>query len=427
MRQAFVTWMPAAGAAGAGAVIERESTSVSDLSDIAVYLGLDVGKGEHHAVGLTPAGKKVHDRALPNSEPKLRELLDKLTAKHGQILVVVDQPASIGALPLTVARDAGCLVAYLPGLSMRRVADLYPGQAKTDARDAFIIADAARTMPHLLRDLKTDDETIAAPAMILGFDDDLAAEATRTVNRIRGLLTAIHPSLERAIGPKLAHPAVLDLLTRHGTPGQIQAARIGQITAALRERAPRMATRLATEIFDALAEQTVVVPGTDAAKIIIPGLATSLKTTLDQRKRLEAEIEDLLEAHPLSPVLTSMPGIGVRTAARILAEAGDATAFASAAHLASYAGLAPVTRRSGTSIRGEHPNRSGNKQLKRAFFLAAFAALRDPTSRAYYDRKINEGKRHNQALICLARRRCDVLYAMLKNGTFYEPQPTHTA
>ena len=121
-----------------------------------------------------------------------------------------------------------------------------------------------------------------------------------------------------------------------------------------------------------------------------------------------------------------MPGIGVRTGARILAEIGDATGFATSAHLASYAGLAPVTRRSGTSLRDEHPSRRGNKQLKRALFLAAFAALRDPASRAYYDRKISEGKRHNQAPLCLARRRCDVLHAMLTNGTLYQPQPTRT-
>lgn len=71
--------------------------------------------------------------------------------------MIVDQPASIGALPLTVARDAGCKVAYLPGLSMRRIADLYPGEAKTDARDAAVIVDAARTMPHTVRSLELTD------------------------------------------------------------------------------------------------------------------------------------------------------------------------------------------------------------------------------------------------------------------------------
>lgn len=52
-------------------------------------------------------------------------------------------------------------------------------------------------------------------------------------------------------------------------------------------------------------------------------------------------------------------------------------------------------RRSGTSIRGEHPPKGGNKQPKSAFFLAAFAALTHPESRAYYDRRRDDGKRHN--------------------------------
>ncbi|MBR7838732.1 IS110 family transposase [Actinospica durhamensis] len=393
---------------------------VIEIEDVAVYLGLDVGKGEHHATALSPGGKRLYDRALPNSEPKLRALFAKL-AKHGRVLVVVDQPASIGALPVTVARDAGCLVAYLPGLTMRRIADLYPGEAKTDARDAHIIADAARTMPHTLRDLEPDDETIAALHMLLGFDDDLAAEATRTSNRIRGLLTAIHPHLERVIGPRIRHPALLDLLEHYGSPGAIAQAGLEEITEVLRPGAPRMAGRLAAEILAALCEQTVVVPGTNSAAIILPSLAASLRTVLDQRRKLAANIEELLDTHPLSQVLTSMPGIGARTGARILAEIGDASAFPTAAHLAAYAGLAPVTRRSGSSIRGETPPRRGNRLLKRAFFLAAFASLADPASRAYYDRKIAEGKRHNQALICLARRRSDVIFAMLRNGTFYLP------
>jgi len=87
---------------------------VYDTSEIGVFLGLDVGEGEHHAHGLSPVGKTVYDKRLPNTEPKLRALFDKLHAKFGTVLVIVDQPANIGALPLTVAVDAGCQVAYLP-------------------------------------------------------------------------------------------------------------------------------------------------------------------------------------------------------------------------------------------------------------------------------------------------------------------------
>lgn len=388
-----------------------------------VFLGLDVGKGEHHAVGLAPSGDRLHDATLPNSEPKLREVFDRLS-RHGRVLVVVDQPATIGALPVTVARACGHEVAYLPGLAMRRIADLYPGNAKTDARDAYIIADAARTLPHALRRIDMSDETLAELGVLVGYDDDLAAEATRISNRIRGLLTGIHPSLERVLGPKASHPAVLEILSRCGGPTGIRASGRRRLKAIAVKHAPRMGEKLVDAIHAALDEQTVIVPGTDAADRVLPRLADSLKTVLAQRKTVAAEVEEILDAHPLAQVLTSMPGIGVRTASRILLEIGDASAFKSSGHLAAYAGIAPVTHRSGSSIRGEHPARTGNRKLKRAFFLAAFAALSDPVSRAYYDRKRAEGKKHNAALICLARRRCDVLYAMLRNKTLYQtPAP----
>lgn len=59
---------------------------------------------------------------------------------------------------------------------------LYPGEAKTDAKDAAVIADAARTMPHTLRSLEVTDEITAELTVLVGFDQDLAVEANRTSN-----------------------------------------------------------------------------------------------------------------------------------------------------------------------------------------------------------------------------------------------------
>ena len=57
-------------------------------------------------------------------------------------------------------------------------------------------------------------------------------------------------------------------------------------------------------------------------------------------------------------------------------------------------------------------------------FLSAFASLRsDPVSQAYYQRKRDQGKRHNQAVLALAHRRILTLHAMIRNGTLYDPQP----
>ncbi len=306
----------------------------------AVFCGVDVGKGEHHAVGLDTGGKRLYDKALPNDEARLRAVFDKL-ATHGPLLIVVDQPNTIGALPVTVARACGHDVAYLPGLSMRRIADLYPGQAKTDARDAYIIADAARTMPHTLRRVDTGDEALTELGVLVGFDDDLAGEATRTSNRIRGLLTSIHPALERVLGPRIAHPAVLEILSRCGGPAGIHAAGRRKLTAIAAKHAPRMGARLVDEILAALPTQSVTVPGSNAAEIVLPKLADSLKSVLLQRETIAEDIERMLDAHPLAKVLTSMPGVGVRTGARILLEVGDGSAFATAGHLAAYAGIAP--------------------------------------------------------------------------------------
>ena len=225
----------------------------------------------------------------------------------------------------------------------------------------------------------------------------------------------------------MQHKAVLELLSRCGGPAGLRKAGRSKLLEIASKNAPRMGERLVGQVMAALDEQTVTVPGTTAAEKILPRPAGSLRDVLQQRDQVAGEVEGILDAHPLARVLTSMPGIGVRTAARILLEVGDGTAFKTPGHLAAYAGLAPVTRRSGISIRGEHPPKGGNKQLKRAFFLAAFASLAHPPSRAYYDRKRAQGKRHNAALICLARRRCDVLFAMLRDNQPYQTRPSQHA
>lgn len=286
---------------------------------IEVFIGVDVGKDQHHAVALTRSGTVLFDRALPNDETRLRELIATLT-RHGNTILVVDQPATIGALAVAVAHDMNITVGYLPGLTMRRIADIYPGESKTDKKDAAIIADAARTMPHAIRNLHATDARVAELAILSGFDDDLATAMTATSNRLHGLLTHIHPALERALGRHIAHPAVLDLLAHYPTPAQIRRLGRARLAARLTKKAPRMGSRLADSIMAAIAEQTVTVVGTSAAETVIPKLAEKLSSQILQRADVADEVERLVEAHPLHNVLTSMPGVGVRTTARIITE-----------------------------------------------------------------------------------------------------------
>lgn len=372
--------------------------------DIDVFIGIDVGKSDHWATALDRAGRRMFDKALPNNEARLRDLYERLT-QQGRVLVVVDQPATIGALTVAVAQDMDIEVGYLPGLSMRRIADLTPGNAKTDARDAQVIAQAARTMPHTLRAINGSDEDAAALSMLTGFDLDLARQVNQTANRIRGLYTQIHPALEQVLGPWLEHDAVLEVIAAWPTPAELRKAGGARVDAKLKAHGARRHATWANTIINALGAQFVVVAGTDAAGVALPHLARQLAALHAQRHDIAAQVEALVEAHPLYQVLNSMPGVGVRTPAVFITETLGRS-FDTGAQLASYAGLAPVTRRSGTSIRGEYVSHADNKRLKRALFLSAFASLRsDPVSRAYYERKITQGKRHNQAVIALAHRR----------------------
>lgn len=106
-----------------------------------MFCGLDVGRDAHHVTALDADRRRLLDRVLPNSEPALRQVFSELLFP-GSAVVVVDAPASIGARPIAVAQSMGLRVAYLPGLALRRIADLHPGEGKTDARDAYVIADA---------------------------------------------------------------------------------------------------------------------------------------------------------------------------------------------------------------------------------------------------------------------------------------------
>ncbi|WP_107364773.1 transposase [Streptomyces agglomeratus] len=135
-----------------------------DTEGVGVFLGMDVGKTAHHGHGLTPAGKKVFDKPMPNSEPKLRAVFDKLKAKFGTVLVIVDQPASIGALPLTVARDAG-----------------YPDELRE--RAVREVRSSGRPVAHVARDLGIHKEALRGWVRQAEVDDggrpDLATSAEK--------------------------------------------------------------------------------------------------------------------------------------------------------------------------------------------------------------------------------------------------------
>jgi transposase len=394
------------------------------MGEIQVWVGLDVGKADHHATVIDAAGEIVFDRGVRNDEPAIEQLLD--AAGEGAALVI-DQPGSIGTLAVALARRRGIPVAYVPGLVMRRASELYPGEAKTDRRDSFVIADTARIHQGRVHWLAGSDELLEELRVLGGHDDDLAHDRTRAANRLRDMLLQAAPAVECVLGPRLEHPAVRALLERYPTPSAMRGAGKRRLLRLVQPRAPRMGARLIDELFAALDAQTVTVPAEQTIGRVIRDLASELSRLAAARERLATEIEAVFTRHPQAPVLLSVPGIGARTGARILTEIGDVTRFPTAGHLAAYAGLAPVTKQSGRTINGEHRSRRGNHRLKNALWLSSFCSLHHDPCRHYYARKRSEGKKHNAAILCLARRRCDLIHKMLSTGLSYGEAPARPA
>ena len=209
-----------------------------DCVDIEVFVGVDVAKGDHYACAVTAAGAEVLARPVANDEAAIDRLIDDAAA-HGAVALVIDATSSAASLLMETATRRRLAVAYVSGLAMRRAADLYAGAAKTDPKDAFVLADYARRNADRLTWTEPSDELLATLRILNGRDADLAADATRAANRLRDALLAVSPALERAVGDKLATNAgARDALARWATPNRAQISRQGPAAGPHRQTLP---------------------------------------------------------------------------------------------------------------------------------------------------------------------------------------------
>jgi transposase len=384
----------------------------------AIWIGVDVGKEFHWAHALDASGRKLFSHRVENDESDLLKLIDEVLSFTGEVLWAVDQPGGGAALLLALLWERGQRVVYIPGLTVERSRDTYRGESKTDARDAHVIADQARMRPDL-GEFAPSESDLAELELLLARRRDLVVDKSRSVTRLRETLLSSFPALERALDLNRSGP--LTLITHYQRPAQIRRAGRKRIATYLRNRGVKGYGGLAQKALTAAEAQSVTLPAEDVAARIVAELASEV---LDAKGRIETLDEELRErffAREEAKIITSLPGMGTVLGSEFLVCVGDLSAFESADKLAAYAGLVPAAHDSGKRTGNDRRMRGGNKVLKRAFYQSSFASLRSsPASRAFYDRKKAEGKRHSQALIALARRRVNVLWAMLRDGTTFK-------
>jgi transposase len=387
-----------------------------------VWAGVDVGKEHHWVCVVDDNGKVVLSRRLVNDEHPIRELVAEIDDLAERVSWTVDLTTVYAALLLTVLADAGKPVRYLAGRAVWQASATYRGgEAKTDAKDARVIADQSRMRGQDLPVLHPDDDLISELRMLTGHRADLVADRTRTINRLRQQLIAVCPALERA-AQLTQDRGWVALLARYQRPKAIRQSGVSRLTKLLADAGVRNAASIATAAVTAAKTQTVRLPGEEVAAGLVADLAREVIALDDRIKTTDADIEGRFQRHPLAEVITSMPGMGFRLGAELLAAIGDPASIGSADQLAAWAGLAPVSRDSGKRTGRLHTPKRYSRRLRRVMYMSALTAIRcDPASKAYYQRKRDEGKRPIPATICLARRRTNVLYALIRDNRTWQP------
>jgi transposase len=385
------------------------------------WVGVDAGKAFHWACALDASGTEMLSRRVENDEGSLSALIDEALSLAEDIVWAVDQPGGGAALLLALLWERSQRVVYVAGLTVDRARDAYRGESKTDERDARLIADQAR-MRGDFSELAPEEGALAELQLLLARRRDLVVDRTRAITRLREALLSLFPALERALD--LNQKGALVLLTRYQSPAKIRRAGHKRLAAYLKGRGVKGADELAKRALAAAKTQSVELPAQEVASRIVAEIAGEVLALKERLLALDEEIASRFFERPEARILASLPGIGPVLGAEFLTAVGDLSVFESADQLAAYAGLVPAARDSGKRVGNDRRMRGGNKTLKRVFFLSAFSSLRSsPHSRAFYDRKRREGKRHTQALIALARRRVNVLWAMLRDGTTFKPPP----
>lgn len=349
-----------------------------------LFVGIDVHKDTHTAVGLTPFGEKVFEMTLGNEAEDFISLIEKTKVESEKL----------GLVPFFGLEDVHSwgerLSSFLveEGLPVRAVAPILVDHRrskmthpeKSDSLDAQGVAEVMIQRIDTLPAYKVTEEAKKAKQIReLSLEREwLVKERARLKNQLHILLHRIHNTSYR---------------TKFKDP--------------FSKKALRYWMRSIPKNTDAILEQR---------------MKRNVRRLLDLREEIQ-EIEEELDAlmKENKQTLSTASGCGTVIAAELIGEIGDINRFHAPGALAKYAGCAPREHSSGKTIRWRK-TRGGNRRLNRAFHRMALSQISrsgNDAARTYFKRKISEGKTKAQALVCLRRQLVNIVWMMLKHKTEY--------
>jgi transposase len=394
-----------------------------------VFCGIDWAE-DHHDIALADRDGNLLARArISDDAAGLARLLELLT-DHGDspedpVPVAIETPRG---LIVACLRATGRQVYPVNPMAVARYRDRHSvAGRKSDKGDAAVLAGVLRTDMHAHRPLPADSELAQAIAVLARAQQDAVWDRVTAHNKLRSHLREYYPGFLAAFAglrDGITRPEARVILAAAPTPADAANLTVAQLrtlltkagrsrgiaaeAARLREAFGKPQMRQLPLVEQAMGRQTIA-------------LLRHLDAACTSASDLEQAAVESFNQHPDAGIITSFPGIGALTGARVLAETGDdRSRFQHARGLKAYAGSAPITRASGKTRSITH-RKVKNNRLAAAGYVWAFCALTaSPGARAHYDRRRDAGDRHTAAQRNLFNRLLGCLHHCLTTGQHYD-------
>jgi transposase len=402
---------------------------------LTITCGIDWAENHHDIALVDETGKLVAKRRIADDAEGYRRLLDLLTEAG-------DSPDS--PIPVAVETARGLLISCLRTTG-RKVYSINPmavaryrerhrvARAKSDHADAMALANILRTDADVHRPLPADSQLVQAIAVLARAQQDAVWNRGQLSNQLRSHLKQYFPAAlaafqVRGVGLDSREArAVLAVAPDPTTAAKLSPTRLQSVLrkSGRQRNIDSWATRLRTIFTGDYLHQLPLIEAAMGRQT--QALVLQLDAACRAADDLAGAAAEAVAQHPDAEILTSFPGIGPLTGARVLGEIGDdRTRFRDARGLKSYAGSAPITVASGKSL-VVRQRKVKNQRLAAAGYVWIFGALPSPQVKEHYDRRRAAGDKHAAAMRNVFNRFLGCLYHCLQNGQLFDPSKAFPA
>lgn len=396
-------------------------------------VGFDCGEDTHSAVLLDAAGEFEERFDVVNQRDRIQEFLARLmlvVERGAEVVVVVESRRSHGRVVSDVAVDLGCGLKQVNTVALNHYRDLEGQPRKDDEWDAYLAARMVFFKMGGCRDAIEATEEERTLSRLTRTHRRLVDERRKHLARLRAVLLELAPEMLHSSweGPKPGRKAMLYLLERWPGFEGLERAQLRSIEKILRRcRYGSRATRVAKLIRQMARGISIAGEERHAFTLELDLLVQQIRFCDESRDRLRAEIVNRVERHPVGQKLLKMQGNGPVITGVLVSELLPVARTSTESKCATYAGVTPLSRKSGKSLDKDRLTQGVNKRVLHALYTSSVVAIKNSAiDSAYYQKKLRgyagHPKPHVAAFIALSRQRHKLVFKLMTTDARYDKE-----